>query len=98
VTRPTDREDVPAFSPLPLHRIILARDISKFCGLAQTRRDELIARGDFPKPVRLSQRRIGWLADEVAAWQAQKVAERDRANGAATERDDTATPAPRWKP
>lgn len=28
-----------------------------------------IARGEFPAPVQISGNRVGWFADEVAAWQ-----------------------------
>jgi prophage regulatory protein len=94
-----------------LHRIIQSRDLPQFTGLAQTRLDELIAAGTFPKPVKLSSRRVGWLESEIITWQQRKIAERDRANGAASERDDSATTsignaprgafpisqAPRWK-
>ena len=41
-----------------LHRIIQSRDLPKFTGLKQTRLDELIAAGTFPKPVKLSSRRV----------------------------------------
>jgi prophage regulatory protein len=51
--------------------------IVKASGLGRSQRDELIKQGKFPKPVRLSARRKGWLASEVAAWQLQRIAERD---------------------
>jgi predicted DNA-binding transcriptional regulator AlpA len=34
--------------------------------------------GKFPKPVKLSASRNAWLADEVDAWVAERIAERDR--------------------
>ena len=96
-----------------LHRIIQSRDLPTFTGLNQTRLDELIAAGTFPKPVKLSSRRVGWLESEIITWQQARIAERDRQhNGAAPERDHSATTsignaprgafpisqAPRWKP
>ena len=33
--------------------------------------------GRFPKRVKLGDRRIAWVADEVDEWAAQRVAERD---------------------
>jgi prophage regulatory protein len=72
----------------PLHRIILFRDLPQFTGLAETRLNELIAVGRFPQPVKLSERRKGWIESEVISWQQARIAERDRAS----------IPQPRWRP
>jgi prophage regulatory protein len=88
-------------TPTPLHRIIHQRDLPQYTGLAETRLKELVDSGEFPQPVKVSQRRNGWLESEIIAWQQARIAARDRANGSATERDDSATTAqtpPRWKP
>jgi prophage regulatory protein len=37
--------------------------------------------GDFPKPVKLGKRAVGWVASEVDAWLAAQV-ERSRTNAA----------------
>ena len=37
---------------------------------------ERIAQGKFPKPVKLEGRAVGWIESEVAAWQAERNAER----------------------
>lgn len=37
----------------------------------------LVKAGTFPAPVRLGERRIGWVADEVDAWAAERIAQRD---------------------
>jgi predicted DNA-binding transcriptional regulator AlpA len=34
-------------------------------------------KGLFPKPVKLSPRIVAWSAAEIAAWQAERIAERD---------------------
>jgi len=62
-----------------LRRIVRQQDLSEYVGLRRTQIDTLIAQGKFPKPVRLSTRRKAWLVDEIAAWQAQRIAERDAA-------------------
>lgn len=64
-----------------LHRIIRAAELPQFCGLHRTQIDELISRGDFPAPVRLSERRKGWIESELIAWQQQRIAGRDRRAG-----------------
>jgi predicted DNA-binding transcriptional regulator AlpA len=61
-----------------LHRIIRQRDLPAFVGLQRTQIDELIKKGEFPQPIPLSDggRAKGWLEDEVAAWQRQRLAKR----------------------
>lgn len=38
---------------------------------------EKMARGEFPRPIKLGARAVGWVDDEVDAHIAQKIAERD---------------------
>lgn len=40
--------------------------------------DRLEAEGRFPRRVRLGVSRVAWVEDEVTAWIADRVAERDR--------------------
>jgi prophage regulatory protein len=69
-----------------LSRIIRERDVDAYCGLKRTQRAELVRRGEFPKPIKLSDsgRAKGWLEDELLEWQRQRLAKRDgtRANDA----------------
>lgn len=38
----------------------------------------LMSEGKFPKPISLgSKRAVGWLEEEIAAWQKARIAERD---------------------
>ena len=37
-------------------------------GLGRSRLYDLVSRGDFPRPVKLSDRAIAWHADEVSDW------------------------------
>jgi predicted DNA-binding transcriptional regulator AlpA len=46
-------------------------------GLQRTQIDFLISQGDFPKPLKLSARRKGWLESELLEWQTALIAERD---------------------
>lgn len=50
-------------------------ELHKYTGLRRTQIKDLIAEGKFPKPVKLSERRAAWWARDVAAWQAERVAE-----------------------
>jgi len=37
-----------------------------------------VRRGEFPAPIRVGSRNVAWLKNEIDAWQAQRVAQRDR--------------------
>jgi prophage regulatory protein len=60
-----------------LHTIIRLADLPPSTGLHRSQIEELIVRGDFPKPVKLSTRRKGWLESELVAWQQARIARRD---------------------
>lgn len=48
-------------------------------GLSRSRIYELLEAGQFPKPVKLSGRINAWPDNEVAAWIAARIAEREAA-------------------
>jgi prophage regulatory protein len=60
-----------------LHRVIRLADLPDYVGLRRTQIDELIKQGQFPRPVKLSTRRKGWLEDELIVWQQARISERD---------------------
>jgi predicted DNA-binding transcriptional regulator AlpA len=37
-----------------------------------------IQRGEFPAPIRVGSRNVAWIKSEIDAWQAERVAVRDR--------------------
>ena len=47
-------------------------------GLSRSSIYDLIAAGEFPMPVPLGRRTVGWLESEIADWQKRRIAERDR--------------------
>lgn len=64
------------------YELIRKKDLKKYVPLGSTQIDELIANDpDFPKPIKLSDsgRAIAWLAPEIEAWQARRIATRDEA-------------------
>jgi predicted DNA-binding transcriptional regulator AlpA len=66
---------------MTLRRVLRRRDLRARDGLGATRRNELIASGEYPKPFKLTGprgRALGWWEDEVAEWQAKRNAERDQ--------------------
>jgi prophage regulatory protein len=62
-----------------LNKIIRKKDLPNYVGLQRTQIELLIERGEFPRPVPLSDsgRAIGWLEHEVWAWQQARLAARD---------------------
>jgi prophage regulatory protein len=67
-----------------LVRIIRKKNLPDFVGLQRTQIEGLIAAGEFPKPIPLSDsgRSVGWLESEIAIWQAQRIAKRAEAQAA----------------
>lgn len=51
-------------------------DVKRLTGVSKSTRYEWIAKGEFPKPYKLSQRIAVWSSDEIAEWQAQQKARR----------------------
>ena len=47
-------------------------------GYGRTQLADKIAAGEFPAPVKLGPRAVGWFEDEIADWQDRLVAGRNR--------------------
>jgi prophage regulatory protein len=60
------------------HRVLRRADLPAYTGLRRTAIADLIARGEFPAPIRVSTRAVAWIVDDVVAWQAARIADRDR--------------------
>ncbi|MEN1710950.1 AlpA family transcriptional regulator [Pseudomonas aeruginosa] len=58
-------------------RIIRLKEVISSTGLARSTIYKLIGVGEFPKPVPLVGRSVGWLECEVQEWIQAKVALRD---------------------
>jgi prophage regulatory protein len=58
-------------------RVLRIGQLREVTGYARSSIYEMIAAGEFPRPIPLGPRVVGWLADEVAIWQAKRIAERD---------------------
>jgi prophage regulatory protein len=53
-------------------------DVTRITGVPRSTRYELLKRGLFPKPIKLSERMVAWSAAEIADWQQQRIAKRDQ--------------------
>jgi prophage regulatory protein len=52
-------------------------------GLSRSAIYSLVSRGEFPRPVQLGARSVGWVEDEVASWVKERIAARPEARRAA---------------
>ncbi|RWN59618.1 AlpA family transcriptional regulator [Mesorhizobium sp.] len=53
---------------------ILRRDeVERATGLPRSTIYDKIAKGEFPKPIKLGTRSVGWLERDIAAWQKQRI-------------------------
>ena len=55
------------------------QEVVRVTGIPTSTMYELIARGDFPRPVRLTPRLVGWDAEEILRWQKGRIMARDAA-------------------
>jgi prophage regulatory protein len=65
--------------PIEHNKFLRLADVERVVGLKRTKIAELIAAGEFPKPIPLSDkgRAVGWLERELMEWQAKRIAARD---------------------
>lgn len=57
---------------------ILRRDeVERATGLPRSTIYAKIAAGNFPKPIQLSARAVGWLESDIIAWQKARIDARD---------------------
>lgn len=55
-------------------RFLLRKDVQDRTALPESTLYELIAKGDFPKPIKLTARRVAWLEFDVSAWMDARIA------------------------
>ena len=49
-------------------RLMKLREVLVVCAVSRSTLYEMIARAEFPSPVRVSERAVAWRHDEVLAW------------------------------
>jgi prophage regulatory protein len=70
----------------PLHKIIRLEELPAYTGLQTTQIKQQVSKGTFPKPVRLSERRFGWLEADIVKWQQERITEQARIDWVEQER------------
>ena len=58
-------------------QIVKRPEVEAATGLSRSSLYRLAAEGQFPRPIKLGARAVGWRADEIAAWIEARTAERD---------------------
>jgi prophage regulatory protein len=61
-----------------LDRFLRRPEVERVTGLGRSTIYDKMAIGEFPKPVPLSGGAVGWLESEIAEWQTQRIAEREK--------------------
>ena len=54
-------------------------EVVELTGCSRSTVYELMQRGEFPKAVKVGPKSVAWPASDLAAWQRERIAERDRA-------------------
>lgn len=60
-------------------RFLRLKDVCTETGMPVSTLYDQMAKGEFPRPVPISKRRVAWLEPEVKQWKAKQIAKRDRA-------------------
>jgi prophage regulatory protein len=59
------------------HQILRRDAVERLTGLKRSSIYAKIASGEFPRPIQLSKKAVGWLESDIAAWQDRLIAQRD---------------------
>lgn len=57
-----------------MQTILRRNDVERLTGLPRSTIYDRISKGTFPKPIKLSERSVGWLETEIANWQEERIA------------------------
>lgn len=54
-------------------RILRRKEVEQFIGLSRSSIYEAMAQGEFPKPIRIGKRAVGWRQSTIDAWLAGRA-------------------------
>ncbi|WP_081849788.1 helix-turn-helix transcriptional regulator [Marinobacterium lacunae] len=57
------------------HVILTRKEVEKRTSFSRTSIYRLMDRGEFPRPIRLSANRVGWLESDLEQWLEQRTAD-----------------------
>ncbi|MCT7943144.1 helix-turn-helix transcriptional regulator [Shewanella holmiensis] len=58
-------------------KVLRLKEVMRLTGLARSTVYDYIAKKQFPKPIILGQRAVGWLEHEIQDWINERIAARD---------------------
>jgi len=59
------------------NKILRLPAVKSMTGLSRSLIYDMVAKGNFPIPISLGARAVGWLESEISAWIEKKVQQRD---------------------
>lgn len=62
---------------MEMNELLRIAEVQKRTGLSRSCLYEAVARGEFPKPVKIGKRASAWVAAEIDQWIKQRVAARN---------------------
>lgn len=72
IKRPTRYKVANTLSRLVAEKHLRRRDVQHITGLARSTIYDLMARGEFPRPVKLTGKAVGWPESKIADWLANR--------------------------
>jgi prophage regulatory protein len=63
-----------------IRRILRLPQVEDATGESRSTIYKRISEGEFPKPVKLGAKSVGWVEDEIAAYNESRIAARDASN------------------
>ncbi|PLX69969.1 MAG: AlpA family transcriptional regulator [Denitrovibrio sp.] len=59
------------------YAILRRREVEKMTGMSRSTIYLHMSLGEFPKPIKLGSRSVGWIKNEILSWLESKIQERD---------------------
>ena len=69
------------FGEVRMGKFLRIREVQIFSGLSRSQVYSLVAKGEFPRQVKVSEKASAWLLSELEAWMAERVAGRKPRTG-----------------
>lgn len=60
-----------------VQKILRCEDVQRATGLPRSTLYHHVAAGQFPRPIPIGARAVGWLEEDVLKWQQERIAARD---------------------
>tara|TARA_B100000700_G_scaffold190284_1_gene209713 strand:+ start:6256 stop:6501 length:246 start_codon:yes stop_codon:yes gene_type:complete len=65
---------------IKMEKFLRIREVQGFSGLSRSQIYALVAKGEFPKQIKVSEKASAWLLSELEAWMSERIAGRKLAS------------------